>query len=240
MSYRTFKHLLGETSLERKCRFIFGGGILVLVTTSFYWYGQKTEKLVIGQTTQTARRLVNPTVVDKHYKSDEFVNRETARMFDQLSQQLQGPGRPAELRGLHPQPLQADDEATPSPATTSRRTPWRGSSSRPSKGSARPASKKPYTFADGTSMEESRILPGKTEFQYIQAVLFKQECIDCHEAHATASCANGKYVEIKPGDLACAAVVHLPMEQINRDINQNRAILISAALVTAILAMVAS
>ncbi len=52
VSYRSFKHLLGETSLERKCRFIFGGGILVLVTFSFYWYGQKTESLVIGQTTQ--------------------------------------------------------------------------------------------------------------------------------------------------------------------------------------------
>ena len=59
-----FKHLLGETSLERKCRFIFGGGILVLVTTSFYWYGQKTESLVIGQTTQTRLAVrVDPTVV---------------------------------------------------------------------------------------------------------------------------------------------------------------------------------
>ena len=46
MSYRSFKHLLGETSLERKCRFIFGLGILVLVTVSFFWYGQKTESLV--------------------------------------------------------------------------------------------------------------------------------------------------------------------------------------------------
>ncbi len=50
MSYRSFKRVLGETSLERKCRFIFGGGILVLVTFSFYWYGQKTERLVIEQT----------------------------------------------------------------------------------------------------------------------------------------------------------------------------------------------
>ena len=41
MSYRTFKHLLGETSLERKCRFIFGGGIFLLVSISFYGYGQK-------------------------------------------------------------------------------------------------------------------------------------------------------------------------------------------------------
>ena len=59
MSYRTFKHLLGETSLERKCRFIFGGGILVLVTLSFYWYGQKTESLVIGQKHEAARLLAS-------------------------------------------------------------------------------------------------------------------------------------------------------------------------------------
>ena len=59
VSYRSFKHLLGETSLERKCRFIFGGGILVLVSISFYWYGQKTESLVIAQTNQTARILVD-------------------------------------------------------------------------------------------------------------------------------------------------------------------------------------
>src|SRR3954454_9151112 len=68
VSYRSFKHLLGETSLERKCRFIFGGGILVLVTFSFYWYGQKTESLVLAQTTQTARMLVKPTVMNLHYK----------------------------------------------------------------------------------------------------------------------------------------------------------------------------
>ena len=58
MSYRTFKHLLGETSLERKCRFIFGGGLFVLVSISFSWYGHKTESLVAGQTLGNARRLV--------------------------------------------------------------------------------------------------------------------------------------------------------------------------------------
>ena len=47
MSYRALKHLLGETSLERKCRFIFGGGILMLITASFYWYGSQSEKMVL-------------------------------------------------------------------------------------------------------------------------------------------------------------------------------------------------
>src|SRR5882724_330870 len=68
VSYRSFKHLLGETSLERKCRFIFGGGILVLVTFSFYWYGQKTESLVIGQKTEAARGRVEQTIENLHIK----------------------------------------------------------------------------------------------------------------------------------------------------------------------------
>ena len=236
MSYRTFKHLLGETSLERKCRFIFGGGILLLVSTSFYWYGQKTEKLVIGQTTQTARQRVNPTVVEKHYKSDKFVNRETKRMFDQLSLSFRGQDDLPNFEGYLLDPYKADREASrPHDAFE------KDALARFLRMAAEPGpasgGKKPYTFANGASMEESRILPGKTEFQYLQAVLYKPECIECHEVRELAS---GKWVDIKPGELACAAVIHLPMKQINIDINQNRAILISAALVTAILAMVAS
>ena len=239
MSYRTFKHLLGETSLERKCRFIFGGGILVLVTTSFYWYGQKTEKLVIGQTTQTARRLVNPTVVDKHYKSADFVSHETARMFNQLSQSFKGQDDLPTFDGYILNPYKKGRKDGDPESDDFEKNALARFMESADKGLA-VGQKKPYTFGDGTSMEESRILPGKTEFQYIQAVLFKQECIDCHEAHSYRVLPNGKNVENKPGDLACAAVVHLPMEQMNRAIDQNRAILISAALVTAILAMVAS
>ena len=66
MSYRSFKHLLGETSLERKCRFIFGLGILLLVTGSFFLYGRKTEELVRMQTTQTARMTVRDAI-NKHH-----------------------------------------------------------------------------------------------------------------------------------------------------------------------------
>ena len=67
MSYRSFKHLLGETSLERKCRFIFGLGILLLVTVSFFLYGKKTEELVLNQTTQNARMHVNDALKEHHF-----------------------------------------------------------------------------------------------------------------------------------------------------------------------------
>ena len=68
MSYRSFKHLLGETSLERKCRFIFGLGILLLVSVSFFLYGMKTEELVNKQTTASARMHVDDALNKYHTK----------------------------------------------------------------------------------------------------------------------------------------------------------------------------
>src|SRR6059058_6235446 len=59
MSYRAFKRLLGETSLERKCRFLFGAGILLLITISFWIYAQQNADLAYEQATATSRLLVN-------------------------------------------------------------------------------------------------------------------------------------------------------------------------------------
>src|SRR6516162_9402388 len=79
MSYRAFKRLLGETSLERKCRFLFGAGILLLITASFWLYAYQTEHLAYDQTTTTCRVLVNqifdrwhlPKVIDWERKQLE-------------------------------------------------------------------------------------------------------------------------------------------------------------------------
>src|SRR6185437_6977013 len=58
MSYRAFKRLLGETSLERKCRFLFGAFILLLITGSFWLYARQTEHLAYDQIATTCRLLV--------------------------------------------------------------------------------------------------------------------------------------------------------------------------------------
>src|SRR5438093_435351 len=68
MSYRAFKHLLGETSLERKCRFLFGAGILLLLTACFWWYAHRTEKPIYDQYTITCRFLANKTLTDEYLK----------------------------------------------------------------------------------------------------------------------------------------------------------------------------
>ena len=62
MSYRAFKRLLGETSLERKCRFLFGGFILLLITSSFWLYRQQTESLAYDRSRPPAALLVDEIV----------------------------------------------------------------------------------------------------------------------------------------------------------------------------------
>lgn len=57
-SYRTFKKLVGETSLERKFRFLFGIALLLLISTSFWWYASLTSSMVESQQVEAARLMV--------------------------------------------------------------------------------------------------------------------------------------------------------------------------------------
>src|SRR5271163_69694 len=66
MSYRTLKRLLGETSLERKCRLLFGGGLLILISGSFYFYSMQTRNIISNQNKEVARNLVTTAIVAKH------------------------------------------------------------------------------------------------------------------------------------------------------------------------------
>ena len=61
MSYRTIKRLLGETSLERKCRFLFGAFILLLITGSFWLFARKAETLAYQQIPAACRLLMVQT-----------------------------------------------------------------------------------------------------------------------------------------------------------------------------------
>jgi len=65
MSYRSFKRLLGETSLERKCRFLLGGFILLLISGSFWLYASQTENLAYDQTISLCRLLVQDVINEK-------------------------------------------------------------------------------------------------------------------------------------------------------------------------------
>ncbi len=66
MSYRTFKRLLGETSLERKCRFLFGAATLLLISGSFLWYAYSTSDVAYEQIKSMGRLLAYDALVKAH------------------------------------------------------------------------------------------------------------------------------------------------------------------------------
>src|SRR5436190_520611 len=72
MSYKAFKRLLGETSLERKCRWLLGAGVLVLMTGSFWVYAKQTEDLAYEQLETTGRALLSPSVARMHVSADRL------------------------------------------------------------------------------------------------------------------------------------------------------------------------
>ncbi|MGP0068498.1 MAG: ATP-binding protein [Isosphaeraceae bacterium] len=258
MSYRSFKHILGETSLERKCRFIFGLGILLLVSGSFFWYGQKTESLVRRQTTQTARMLINPTLLNIHYKS--LGNENFAPVLKVLSSDFKPqddelPNHEAWVLDPYSSTDSPKDSKKHPPDEFERQTLAKFLQAAQSDAKTRKPGHSPdkaHTFADGTPTWAERITNGKKEFQYIQAVFFKSSCLmDCHgedndhidhiDNHMTRLAADGiHWVNTEPSDLAGVVVVNLPMKLTYTAINNNRAMLITAAMVTAILAMFSS
>ncbi len=71
MSYKSIKRALGETSLERKCRFLFGACLLLLITASFWSYGILTERVVYEQNQIRGQLLVDRVMLIRHWEKLE-------------------------------------------------------------------------------------------------------------------------------------------------------------------------
>jgi hypothetical protein len=100
ISYRALKKLIGETSLERKCRFLFGLALLVLITTSFYLYAARTRTLVESQQINAARGLADRFVFEAHYQKfigmvDPGDGAANASVDDSLQDAVPGPAAPS-------------------------------------------------------------------------------------------------------------------------------------------------
>ncbi len=208
MSYRGFKHLLGESSLERKCRFIFGGGILILITASFYWYGRKSETMVRDQNLRGCRMIVNRVLLRTHW-----VNLEQYHDFRPVIENL--------CTGL--------DELLPSDSRL-----YEHKFMQPGNEVLRPESSFEYDamelFQKGRVQEHTRFLSGEAKFQFITAIRLKEDCRSCHQMHKTGKSTNDN-------DLWAAVSVIVPTGEMNREIQTNRGFLITTAVFIAVVAM---
>lgn len=222
MSYKTFKKLLGETSLERKCRFLFGSGLLLLITASFYLYGRLTAELVEEQNKINGRLSTVPIILFKHWKYRE---RKAASLAEEEGRQLD------EMLGDR----QLDDLLSELKAGTLKNS-WELFRADPGDTDPehRPSDPAGYEALDKLQQgipEDFQHDNDKDEYVYYGAVKATKTCLECHHHQSP---------KVKAGDLIGMAKVSFSRKETQRSLAWNNAVLLATAIGTAFLAMLAA
>ncbi len=225
MSYKAFKRLLGETSLERKCRFLFSGFILLLISASFSLYAYQTEHLAYEQIPTTCRLLVKQIV-------------------DQLLTSVCKPVNPEGKLIEGAMPVGTDTAR----ALADFRKQWEKNWPRALKEyryrlitpNATRAENKPddpygneqlYEFINNPDKhEENKLFLSRSVNHYYAAIRSSKSCLVCHKQMQASLNENDLLAMIQID-------VDIPIDSIEKQVHINRAILISNALITALLIM---
>jgi two-component system sensor histidine kinase BarA len=213
MSYRAFKRLLGETSLERKCRWLLGAGVLLLMTGSFWVYAKQTEDLAYEQLETTGRALLSPIVARLHVRGEQL------QAIDDF-QKLTEAHWPAALKGystrlIKPDTKDPDYLPTSDDLTVMHRIQTEGRD------------------------EANRQAPKENAYYYYGAIRAGQSCVNCHRDPAKV----GEKVAVaglKPDDLMAVVRIRLSTQSIEEGFHTNRALLISFAIGTSLLIIAGS
>jgi signal transduction histidine kinase len=236
MSYRAFKRLLGETSLERKCRFLFGGFILLLISGSFWLYARQTEHLAYDQLTTTGRLLVTQ-IVDRQLAigcrrspNEKLSDQEKARISEEQKHTTQVFNEFLENWEKHWPKKQKN-------GALSSYQPWFLKPHAPPRVSTDDNYLSPERLKefldDRDKHEDSQLLQSQGFFYYYGAVRATPSCLGCHSKSTETPAA-------AEGDLMAIIKLRIPTNDISDGLNSNRALLLSTAFVTAVLIMVGS
>ncbi len=210
MSYRAFKRLLGETSLERKCRFLFGSGVVVLITLSFWFYAYQTEHLAYAQAVTTCRLLISPVLAQQHLTliKNELQNAKPAINLGNLDHVvLKEPGKEYQYHFLSDK---FDD-------------------------SYERELYKEFQRGDGKT-EDYRQRPSDQVLLYYAPIRAANECLGCHQPIAKKK----GHEALAENDLLAMVRIRMPTKSTEEGVSWNRALLIATAFVTAFLIMVGS
>jgi signal transduction histidine kinase len=233
MSYRAFKRLLGETSLERKCRFLFGTATLLLITASFYWYARQTEDLAYNQVAITGGLMVPPILREAH---DKILSADALNAGD-------GKQRGSSLRDW----LLAQKEVNDLKENSLPQE-YKNYQSSILKPNALSPVNQPFDGfeikllqdfrADERKMQESRRAQNPPSIQYYGAIRASPGCLvaGCHPLPTEKQ----MFADLKSGDFMAMVKIRLPAGDVEAGVHQNRAMLIATALVTALLIMTGS
>jgi signal transduction histidine kinase len=223
MSYRAFKRLLGETSLERKCRFLFGAATLLLITGSFWWYAWMTENIAYDQARGTGRLLVYHALLKLHLEKwetgGEKLTPEQEKVVSELRERMRIMGHlvPEDLR--YPVEIIAPHNAEPEQQQILQEF------------ERNPDKKEAEAYVSAASDADYN-------FIYRGVVRANDSCIRCHQQLSESRAGILRAApKIEPNQILGVVNVKMSTRALDSDIHRNRAVLITTALITALLLM---
>lgn len=240
ITYRSLKKLLGETSLERKCRFLFGVALMALISGSFWLHAARTRQLVRNQQVGAARTLVPRLLLLRHFQR-----------FSQQSESV--PDTVADSDGSNPK--HAGGSATPGVPSASGMfdefelllsgsdefqtgIQWNITNITDESEVDESEFEARSRFESGEQdefylFEETE--DGSRSLRYIAAVRTDRSCLKCHVADNPFAA-----TPYRSGQLVGVASVSLPMAAVDHELSRSRAILFGLAIVTTGLAVFAA
>ena len=231
--------VLGETSLERKCRVFFVCSLGLLIGGAFIFVESETSKLVMKNTQGKGRDLVDMILLRSHidYWEDRDEYKKLAKdLLADLQQHqdyessilaLDGDPRPVRLgRDVMP-PADADEALIISHLKQQMK-------------SQGPQQDQASLNGDLLPVNAERRLPGKNEYHYYEPIYWGRTCYACHLALIDAGVEAHSEGTSLQGNAAPFTVVKIviPFDETRKAINRIRAILISVAILTIFIAMV--
>jgi signal transduction histidine kinase len=237
MSYRSFTRILGETSLELKCLFLFGLFLLLVITVSFLLYWRVTGDLIDRQNPLTARLLVDQVMLIKHWKGMEPEER-----FQNYIQDFTTKLSKQEYKWriiLRPDDKPAPDKPDLGPPTDTfeKRLVETFMKYRPGD----TTDPKLYDW-------DYRFTNNENEYQYYQAIRMQRSCVVCHgslpgrtgfDPTGSGIAATGGDERMTPGDLKVVVQVSIPNKATREAVAWFWNTLLAVAIITAFLAMIA-
>ncbi len=246
MSYRSIKRIFGETSLERKCRTLFGICLFLLITASFWLYGNRTNEIIDQENRSTGYLLTLQEMQAAHYRSyARSSNNENEHQYEDLVgtlSEIVSHEQPYEVKFILPHPPPPSPEGHDPIA---RADPFgksvleRFMKNKPQKSKMADPDESTYRMSkDGNS------------YSYYQAIRANNSmCFtSCHRSYGQVLNESGLEsmrllgysTATAEGDLMAVARLTFSTEPTRLSVNRNQAILIATAIITVFLAMVAS
>jgi two-component system sensor histidine kinase BarA len=228
ITYRSFKKLLGETSLERKCRFLFGGGLMLLITGSFWFYAHRTAQIVNAQNEQTARTLVRKVLQIEHRKS---ILDKAAKVFSEDEQSdPHGAALKTWLDNYDDEVGNAMDSLNELEAEDEYYWTLNGRGENPfgnyQEIAYRELQKRDTDEHSFNFLNEN----GDHEFCYTTRIRARKSCLSCHQ----------QFQDVSLNDELGQLSIFIPTKTIDKSLGRNNAILLATAILTAFLAMLAA